>query len=122
MDLTDSNTFGILIFVCLFFYCAIGLTIRALLKKKGVDIDSSKNLLKLALGLLPIVAIPFWIHPLLSIQFKLFITLVATAGAIANYYAVDRGGKAFRKYFGIETAQDKKEGDRREKEIKDQHG
>ncbi len=108
MDLTDNKTFQIFFVFYLFVSLLIAYTIRYILKKKGVDIDSSKNLLKLGLSVFPIVLLPLWLHPLLSIQFKILLAIAGVAFGVANFLAVDRLGRTYRKCFGIETDEDRR--------------
>ncbi|MFZ5994262.1 MAG: hypothetical protein ACOYU4_04685 [Thermodesulfobacteriota bacterium] len=120
MDLSDNKTFQLAVIGCLVIYIFLVLVTYYLLKMKGVTFDSAKTQLKLGLAFSPIVLLPFWFHPLLSIRFKVGLTIVSVAFAIVNFLAVHRGGKAFRKVFGIETEEDRREKEREKKETKKQ--
>lgn len=115
MDLIDNKTFQIFFLSCLLFATLIFCIALYSLRKKGVNIYSGKIQLMTALSVLPIAFLPIWLHPSVSIQFKVGLTIVAVAFGIANFYAVHHGGKAFRKHFGIETEEDLREKERDEK-------
>jgi hypothetical protein len=125
LDLTDNKTFQIIFVSCLIVAIVGVFTVRAILKNKGVNVDSRKNMLKMGIAGLSIASLPIWLHPSLSIYFKITIFIVSIAFGIANFFAVDRLGKTFRKYFGIETEEDRSEKEikekKKEKEIEEKH-
>ncbi|MBI5194559.1 MAG: hypothetical protein HZA08_14145 [Nitrospirae bacterium] len=111
VDLTDNDTLKIAMTVCITIYIILTLTTFIILWKKGVDFYLSRNALKLMLAFSPIILLPAWLDPIISLKAKVIISIVAVAVGIAYFYSLHYGGRAFRKQFGIED-----EGDRREKE------
>lgn len=107
MDLTDNKTFQIFFVSCFATAITIAFAIRYVLKKKGVNADSSKNLLKIMVVVFPVALLPLWLHPSLSIHFKILLAIAGVAFGVANFLAVDRLGQIYRKYFGIETEEDR---------------
>lgn len=113
MDLMDNGTFQVVTIVCLGISCGIFCIILFVLKKKGANIQSNKVILTVALLVLPVALLPMWFHPRVSMSFKFILTALSVAVAVANFFAIDRGGKVFRQYFGIETEQDRRENEKK---------
>ena len=112
MDLTDNKTFQIFFLLCLGASVIVTYTLWIVLKRKGVDVYLKKNMMLIGIVGAFIVSLPLWLHPSLSIQFKIGLFLIALVVGIANFYAVHYGGKEFRKQFGIENEEDRREKER----------
>ena len=81
MDLTDNNTFQVVFIICLAISLSGMCLILFFLKKKGVEIHSSKVILTVSLSVLPIAFFPGWLHPQLSVGFKFALTFFSVAVA-----------------------------------------
>ena len=85
------------------------------LKKRGVNTNSGKVIIPLGLLALYIAFLPFYFDSNLDTKGKIIITIMGTVAGIGNYLSVNRAGAIFRKTFGIETKEEKRQ--REEKEI-----
>ena len=108
MDLRNNETFQNAILICFAVGVIAFFILWYVLKKKGINVYDRKIQLLLAFGIMvPISALPVWLHPLLSIQTKIIGTALGSAVGLANFYAIDRLGKKFRKFTGIENEEDR---------------
>lgn len=119
MDIRDNETFKSLFIFCVIVGVIISLSTFYILKRRGVDVYLPRNLLTFGLSAALIGFVPIWLSPLVSVQFKIGLTIVAFAFGIANFYAVHYGGKRLRKQIGIETEEDRREKERDEKAKKE---
>ena len=115
----DFEPLVILFLSCLILNCVITISCFFVLKKKGVDVYTVKNMLIITLAPLPNILIPIWIDPKASFNAKIRITVVIYLFTIVSFYAYHYGGKRLRKQVGIETEEDRREIEREEKAKKE---
>jgi|SRR5208283_193842 len=108
LDLRNNETFQNVFLICFAVAVIVFFIAWYVLKRKGIKVYSRKIQLLLIFGIMiPIILLPIWLHPLGSIQAKIKTTAIAVIVGFASFYAIDRLGKKFRKFTGIENEEDR---------------
>jgi hypothetical protein len=77
MDLSNEKTFEHLFQFCFFLSLVYIGIVFFVLKRKGVETNSTKVIMWVALTAALIVCVPFWLKSDLSLQFKIVVPLVS---------------------------------------------
>jgi len=115
----DFETWTLLFLACGILNCIIAFSSFFILKKKGVDVYTAKNMLIITLAPLTNLLIPIWLYAKLSFDSKIGTTIVIYSFTIVSFYAYHYGGKRFRKKLGIVAEEDRREAEREEKARKE---
>ncbi len=112
-DLSNNDTLRITLYVCAFLYITFTMITNYILRKKGVNIYSTKNTLKIGLVFSPILIWYVWLIPMKTpildpIITRVILSIFYTALGIVMIYGVRYSGMGYRKYFNIEDEEDKR--------------
>ncbi len=113
LDLTDKNTLKTTMGICIVIYTILTFITNYILRKKGVNIYSTKNTLIIGLAFSPILIWYVWIMPMKApivdpIIARVILSIFSAALGIVLIYANRYGGMGYRRHIGFETAEDKR--------------
>lgn len=117
--LADSNNLKIAITICVIIYIILTLALFFVLHKKGVNVYSLKNSVKIVVAFAPIITVPIWLLPKGSLLAKAIGSIVVVAVGIVCNYSLHYYGRIMRKMRGIETEEDRRETEEKEKKRKE---
>jgi len=120
VELREFKTWTIFFLLCGFLNCVITFSSFFVLKKKGIEVYTVKNMLIVTLAPVTNLLIPIWLFAGLSFNSKIGATLIIYLFTIVSFYAYHYGGKRLRNQIGLVTEEDRweKEREKKEKEAK----
>lgn len=94
----DNTLFGYVFISCLVLIVVLFVFIYWLLRKKCVQVDAPRNLMRLSLALFPVILIPFLFSPMLTRNNKILLSAIGLGVSTIGFLAADSIVSLLRKF------------------------